>query len=135
MPSCDQVSGSNPGVCNNLGGLLQSLWTPGTLAYMMVHNTMGVCYNQQFLGEATNRPGKPVKISSLWYLEGSVPKGGILSYTIAVVGEYVTNCCLYSAHKLCQITWHSGLLAQLEQHIIVGICCLSQCGVLCQIIH
>ena len=42
-----------------------------------------------------------------------------------MVGEYVTNCCLYSAHKLCQITWHSGLLAQLEQHIIMGICCLS----------
>ena len=38
----DQVSGSNPGVCNNLGRLLQSLWTPGTLAYMMVHNIMGV---------------------------------------------------------------------------------------------
>ena len=38
---------------------------------------------------------------------------------------YVTSYCLYSAHKLCQITWHSGLLAQLEQHIIVGICCLS----------
>ena len=49
----------------------------------------------------------------------------IVSYTIAMVGEYVTNCCLYSAHKLCQITWHNGLLAQLEQHIIVGICCLS----------
>ena len=65
-------------------------------------------------------------MSSLWYLEGLVPKGGILSYTIAMVGEYVTNCCLYSAHKLCQITWHSGLLAQLEQHIIVGIYCLSQ---------
>jgi hypothetical protein len=43
-----------------------------------------------------------------------------------MVGEYVTSCCLYSAHKLCQITWHSGLLAQLEEHIIVGICCLSQ---------
>ena len=43
-----------------------------------------------------------------------------------MVGEYVKNCCLYSAHKLCQITWHSGLLAQLEQHIIVGICCLSR---------
>ena len=43
-----------------------------------------------------------------------------------MVGEYMTNCCLYSAHKLCQITWYSGLLAQLEQHIIVGICCLSQ---------
>ena len=42
-----------------------------------------------------------------------------------MVGEYMTNCCLYSAHKLCQITWYSGLLAQLEQHIIVGICCLS----------
>ena len=51
---------------------------------------------------------------------------GDVLYTIAMVGEYVTNCCLYSAHKLCQITWHSGLLAQLEQHIIVGICCLSQ---------
>ena len=50
----------------------------------------------------------------------------IVSYTIAMVGEYVTSYCLYSAHKLCQITWHSGLLAQLEQHIIVGICCLSQ---------
>ena len=48
-----------------------------------------------------------------------------LSYTIAMVGEYVTSYCLYSAHKLCQITWHSGLLAQLEQHIIVGIFCLS----------
>jgi hypothetical protein len=46
----------------------------------------------------------------------------LLSYTIAMVGEYVTSCCLYSAHKLCQITWHSGLLAQLEEHIIVGIC-------------
>ena len=43
-----------------------------------------------------------------------------------MVGEYVTNCCLYSAHKPCQITWHSCLLAQLEQHIIMGICCLSQ---------
>jgi hypothetical protein len=43
-----------------------------------------------------------------------------------MVGEYVTSYCLYSAHKLCQITWHSGLLAQLEEHIIVGICCLSQ---------
>ena len=38
----------------------------------------------------------------------------------------VTSCYLYSAHKLCQITWHSGLLVQLEEHIIVGICCLSQ---------
>ena len=43
-----------------------------------------------------------------------------------MVGEYVTSCCLHSAHKLCQITWHSSLLAQLQQHIIVGICCLSQ---------
>ena len=34
-----------------------------------------------------------------------------VSYTIAVVGEYVTSRRLYSAHKLCQITWHSGLLA------------------------
>ena len=49
-----------------------------------------------------------------------------VSYTIAMVAEYVTDCYLYSAHKLCQITWHSGLSAQLEQHIIVGICCLSQ---------
>ena len=48
-----------------------------------------------------------------------------VSYTIAMVSGYVTSCCLYSAHKLCQITWHSGLLAQLEQHIIVGICSLS----------
>jgi hypothetical protein len=40
------------------------------------------------LGEATDRPEKPVKMSSLWYLEGSVPKGRILSYTIAMVGEY-----------------------------------------------
>jgi hypothetical protein len=48
-----------------------------------------------------------------------------VSYTIAMVGEYVTSCFLYSAHKLRQITWHSGLLAQLEEHIIVGICCLS----------
>ena len=31
------------------------------------------------MGETTDRPGKPVKMSSLWYLEGSVPKGGILS--------------------------------------------------------
>ena len=51
-----------------------------------------------------------------------------MSYTIAMVGEYVTNYCLYSAHKLCQITWHSGLLAQLEQHIIMGIRCFSQVG-------
>ena len=50
----------------------------------------------------------------------------MLLYTIAMVGEYVTSCCLYSVHKLCQITWHSGLLAQLEEHIIVGICDLSQ---------
>ena len=53
-----------------------------------------------------------------------------VSYTIAMVGEYVTSYCLYSAHKLCQITWHSGLLAQLEEHIIVGICCLSHSAVL-----
>ena len=56
----------------------------------------------------------------------SMTMASSLSYTIAMVGDYVTNCCLYSAHKLCQITWHSGPLAQLEQHIIVGICCLSQ---------
>ena len=37
----------------------------------------------------------------------------------------MTSCCLYSAHKLCQITWNSGLLAQLEQHVIVEICYLS----------
>ena len=41
-----------------------------------------------------------------------------LSYTIAMIGEYVTNCCLYSAHKLCRTTWHSGLLAQLEQQLL-----------------
>ena len=38
---------------------------------------------------------------------------------------YMTSYCLNSAHWLCQVTWHSGLLAQLKEHIIVGICCLS----------
>ena len=64
-----------------------------------------------------------------WELSPEVaknPNSWYLSYAIAMVGEYVTNWCLYSAHKLCQMTWHSGLLAQLEQHIIVGIFCLSQ---------
>ena len=36
---------------------------------------------------------------------------------------YITSYCLNSAHRLCQVTWHSGLLAQLKEHIIVGICC------------
>ena len=65
-------------------------------------------------------------LGSHWQYKPKCLKAAVVSYTIAMVGEYVTNCCLYSAHKLCQITWHSGLLAQLEQHIIVGICCLSQ---------
>ena len=38
----------------------------------------------------------------------------------------VTSYCLNSAHRLCQVTWHSGLLAKLKEHIIVGVCCLSQ---------
>ena len=41
------------------------------------------------LGEATDRPGKPVEMSLLWYLKGLVPKGEVLSYTITMVSEYM----------------------------------------------
>ena len=66
----------------------------------------------------TSSPGCPACVLDIFW--------GVVIYHCKMVGEYVTSCCLYSAHKLCQITWHSGLLAQLEEHIIVGICCLSQ---------
>ena len=32
----------------------------------------------------------------------------------------MTSYCLNSVHRLCQVIWHSGLLAQLKEHIIVG---------------
>ena len=40
--------------------------------------------------------------------------------------HYSSTPKLNSAHRLCQVTWHSGLLAQLKEHFIMGICCLSQ---------
>lgn len=37
----------------------------------------------------------------------------------------MTSYCLNGTHRLCQVTWDSGLLAQLKEHFIVGICYLS----------
>ena len=37
----------------------------------------------------------------------------------------MTSYCSNSAHRLCQVTWHSGHLGQLKEHLIVGMCCLS----------